>query len=74
MSSDGVLLRPDHPPIIGAEAIDYLSQVNDTAYKLSWKPSKGEIAKSGDFGYTYGIYEFTTADTVIRGTYVNVWK
>lgn len=74
MSNDGVLLRPDHLPIIGADAIDFLSQVNDTAYTLSWKPLKGEISKSGDFGYTYGVYELTAADTVIKGTYVNIWK
>jgi ketosteroid isomerase-like protein len=74
MSNDGVLLRPDHLPIIGADAIDFLSQVNDTAYTLSWKPLKGEISKSGDFGYTYGVYELTATDTVIKGTYVNIWK
>ncbi|MEO5649477.1 MAG: DUF4440 domain-containing protein [Ginsengibacter sp.] len=74
IGSDGVLLRPNHLPIVGADAIDYLSQINDTSFTLTWKPSKGDIAKSGDFGYTYGIYELTTADTIIKGTYMNVWK
>jgi ketosteroid isomerase-like protein len=74
MSQEGILLRPDYPPIVGAEAIDYLSLVSDTGYVLSWKPSGGEIAKSGDMGFTYGEYTLKVEDAVINGTYVNVWK
>ncbi|HXS57839.1 MAG TPA: DUF4440 domain-containing protein [Hanamia sp.] len=74
IDNEGVLLRPGHPPIVGAEAIDYLSQVNDSAYTLTWKPSKGEIASSGDLGFTYGVYELKTKDTVLNGTYVSIWK
>lgn len=74
IDNDGVLLRPNHPPIVGAEAIDYLSATNDTAYTLTWKPEKAEIAKSGELGYSYGIYEFTTKDTTLHGTYVSIWK
>jgi ketosteroid isomerase-like protein len=74
IGNDGVLLRPDHLPIVGADAIDFLSQINDTAFTLTWTPTKGDISKSGDLGYTYGVYELITADTIIKGTYVNVWK
>jgi ketosteroid isomerase-like protein len=74
IDNDGVLLRPDHPPIIGAEAIDFLSSINDTSYTLTWKPSRGEIAASGDFGFTFGIYELKTKDTAFKGTYVSIWK
>ncbi len=74
IDNEGVLLRPNHLPVIGAEAIDFLSLVNDTAYTLSWKHTKAEIAKSGDLGYSYGIYELKTKDTILKGTYINVWK
>ena len=74
IDNDGVLLRPNHLPVVGADAIDFLSLVNDTAYTLSWKPSKAEIAKSGDLGYSYGIYELKTKDTLLKGTYVSIWK
>jgi ketosteroid isomerase-like protein len=74
IGNDGVLLRPDYLPIVGADAIDFLSQINDTTFKLTWTPTKGGISKSGDLGYTYGVYELTTADTILKGTYVNVWK
>ena len=74
ISKEGVLLRPDHMPIVGADAIDFLSQLNDTAYTISWIPSHGDIASSGDLGYTYGIYTLSTEDTTLKGTYVNIWK
>ncbi|MDQ2863344.1 MAG: hypothetical protein M3R50_06810 [Bacteroidota bacterium] len=74
IDNEGILLRPDHLPIIGANAIDYLSQVNDSSYTLTWKPGGGEIALSGDLGYTYGIYNLAMKDTVLKGTYVSIWK
>lgn len=74
IDNDGVLLRPGHSPIIGAEAIDFLSLVNDTSYTLTWEPTRAEIAKSGDLGFTFGIYELATEDTTIKGTYVSIWK
>jgi ketosteroid isomerase-like protein len=72
--NDGVLLRPGHLPIVGADAIDFLSRLSDTSYTLSWRPTKGEISKSGDLGFTYGIYELKMKDSVYKGTYVSIWK
>jgi|SRR6185437_2984375 len=74
IDNEGVLLRPDHLPIIGADAIDYISVLSDTAYKLSWKPMHAEIAKSGELGYSYGVYQLELNDTILKGTYVNIWK
>jgi ketosteroid isomerase-like protein len=74
IDDEGALLRPDHFPIIGADAIDYISVLSDTAYKLSWTPMRAEIANSGDLGYTYGVYKLVLKDTTLKGTYVNIWK
>ncbi|MEO8820158.1 MAG: DUF4440 domain-containing protein [Ginsengibacter sp.] len=74
IDNEGILLRPDHLPIVGDEAINYISQLSDTAYKLSWQPSHAEIAASGDFGYTFGIFKLQLPDTTFSGTYVNIWK
>ncbi|HUZ60563.1 MAG TPA: hypothetical protein VMU83_17460 [Hanamia sp.] len=74
IDNEGVLLRPDHLPIIGADAIDYISILSDTAYKLSWRPMHAVIAKSGDIGYSYGTYQLKINDTTLTGTYVNIWK
>ena len=76
IDSNGVLLRPNQLPIIGANAIDYLIQQNDTAYTLTWDPKRAEVAKSGELGFTYGIYAMrpSTQDTLFYGTYTNIWR
>lgn len=76
MDDDGVLLRPGQYPLIGAEAIDFLTRINDTTFTLTWEPQKGYVAKSGELGYTYGVYSLTPTaqDTVLYGTYVSIWK
>jgi ketosteroid isomerase-like protein len=74
IADEGVLLRPDHFPIVGADAIDYISMLSDTAYTLSWKPMRAQIAMSGEIGYTYGVYILLLKDTTLKGTYVNIWK
>jgi ketosteroid isomerase-like protein len=76
IDSNGVLLRPNEMPIIGANAIDYLSQQVDKDYTLVWEPRGGDIAQSGDLGYTYGIYKMQpkAIDTTIFGTYLSIWK
>ncbi|MBK7307374.1 MAG: hypothetical protein IPI88_10275 [Chitinophagaceae bacterium] len=76
LDSNGVLLRPGRLPIAGADAVDFLIQQNDTDYTMTWEPRNGVIAKSGELGYTYGIYALrpSAKDTVIYGTYVSIWK
>ena len=76
IDSNGVLLRPNKFPIIGADAIDFLIQENDSTYTLQWKPENGAIAQSGELGYTYGLYALKPSgkDTTLYGTYVSIWK
>lgn len=76
LDSNGVLLRPNRLPIAGADAIDFLIQQNDSDYTLTWEPKNGYVAKSGELGYTFGIYALrpTQKDTVIYGTYVSIWR
>ena len=74
IDADGILLRPDNPPIIGANAIQYLSEQIDSSYTLTWEPSAAQVAGSGDLGYSYGIYNLQLQDTTIQGTYVSIWK
>ena len=76
IDSNGVILRPGSLPLTGGNAIDYISQGNDTSFVMTWEPKGGSVAKSGDIGYTYGIYSIRPAhkDTLLHGTYVSVWK
>lgn len=76
IDSNGVLLRSGHLPIIGASAIDFLIQQNDTSYSMSWQPQNAFVSRSADMGYTYGIYAVypTMMDTILYGTYVSIWR
>ena len=74
MDNNGVLLRPGHPPIIGADAIEYLTETNDSSFTLTWQPSAAQVSAAGDLGYSYGIYHLQLQDTSFGGTYVSIWK
>jgi len=76
IDSNGVLLRPNSFPLVGADAIDFISQSNDSTYTMIWQPKGGNIAASGELGYTFGVYSVfpKNKDSAMHGTYVNVWK
>ena len=76
IDSNGVLLRPGSLPLAGGNAVDFISQGNDSAFTMTWDPKSANIAGTGDLGYTYGIYSIkpNDADTVFYGTYVTIWK
>jgi ketosteroid isomerase-like protein len=76
IDSNGVLLKPNQLPIIGANAIDYLIGQNDTSFTLNWQPQNAFVSASADLGYTYGIYALhpKNIDTILYGTYVTIWK
>jgi ketosteroid isomerase-like protein len=74
IEDNGVLLRPHHPPLEGADAIDFISAIVDTSFTLTWQPQRADIAASRDLGYTYGIYTLSSAKGEKKGTYVSIWK
>ncbi len=76
IDSNGILLKPAHLPIIGADAIDYLLRQEDNSYTLNWQPQNAFVAASADMAYTYGVYALRPkqVDTVMYGTYVSIWK
>lgn len=70
-----VILRDNSYPIVGREKIKELfSARKDSLFTLSWEPSFANVSNSGDMGYTYGIYKLETTDTVLKGTYLSIWK
>lgn len=78
-SADVVLLKPNSYPIIGKPALKQMYlELSDSNYRLTWKPSFGKLSKSGDLGYTFGLYllEITKGEQkgqVQRGTYCTIW-
>ncbi|OFX85805.1 MAG: hypothetical protein A2W99_05460 [Bacteroidetes bacterium GWF2_33_16] len=79
-SNDVTMLKPNSYPIVGIEALkqSYIGK-SDSTYKLTWKPSYAKIARSGELGYTYGIWvvEFLAGENkghTEQGTYATVWE
>ncbi|MBX9783567.1 MAG: DUF4440 domain-containing protein [Chitinophagaceae bacterium] len=74
VADDAVLLRPGYMPIVEGDVIKFLSAQEDTSFVMTWKPKGAQLAQSNDLGYTYGVYEVKTKDTVMNGTYLSIWQ
>ncbi len=74
MDGNSILLRPEHYPLVGEAARRFLQNQKEGGATLTWEPQAAEVARSGDLGYTYGLYTVTTKDTSFQGTYVSIWK
>jgi hypothetical protein len=76
IDSNGILLRPGVVPLVEGNAMDFISQSDDSGFIMTWDPRSATVAASGDLAFTYGIYSMKekTADSIEYGTYVTIWK
>jgi ketosteroid isomerase-like protein len=77
IADDGVILRDNSFPSKGKVALSqYYSGKTDTAFILSWSPEFERLSKSGDLGYTFGIWTNTIKATgqISKGTYLTIWR
>jgi ketosteroid isomerase-like protein len=79
MADDAVLFSSK--PMVGKDAIRAYFQTAfaDPAYSLSWQPTRGEMFRSGNMGYTTGRFEQRRKDdkgnnVVNHGNYLTVWQ
>ncbi len=79
-AEDSVELPNGVPAIQGkANIAKTMGFLDDKNNHLSWTPVGADISASGDLGYTYGIFEFTSKDKdgkpiVEHGKYTSIWK
>jgi len=76
-ADSAVLLQRNIMPIVGKMAISAsLEAFSDTGFTLTWEPQYADISKSGDLGYTYGLFTsiITSNKSITRGKYVTIWK
>lgn len=74
-SADEVrLLHEGKFPFIGRQAASTALEAKPG--KMSWQPENSDISSSLDLAYTYGAYDFKSADGKgdEQGYYVHVWK
>ena len=80
-SEDAMVLPPNAPIATTKEAIrkTWKDLLESPGSAVSFKPSKVEVAQSGDMAYSSGTYEVTMNDASGKpvndhGKYVAVWK
>lgn len=80
-ASDAVVMPPHAAAATTKEAMrkSWSDLISIPGMSISWKPTKAEIAKSGDLAYTSGTYELTMNDAsgkpiTDHGKYLEVWK
>ena len=80
VADNGVMLRPNHKPIVGKDSITILLNKNkNSKSQMKWTPLYADVSSSADLGYTYGTYTSTATmangQTISSsGTYVTIWK
>lgn len=80
-SDDAAVMAPNAPSATTKEAIrnTWKEVTVSPGASVSWKPTKVEVAKSGDLACVSGTYEETMADASGKpvkdhGKYVEVWE
>lgn len=81
-ADDAVLITPGAPAVKGKDGIQKAMQqfTSDPAMSLKFKPSKIDVSKSGDLGYTEGSYTMTVTDPATHkmitdlGSYVTTYR
>jgi ketosteroid isomerase-like protein len=74
MADEVRLLHEGKFPFVGKQATR--AALEAKAGRLSWQPEKADAARSLDLGYSYGSYDFKSADGKAdeNGYYVHIWK
>jgi ketosteroid isomerase-like protein len=77
----GCMLVPNSPALTGKAAIAKFIAKSFAIrnYKIAWHPTRAEVARSGELGYTSGTYRMSfkneSGKTVSdNGKYLMVWK
>lgn len=78
LCDDARLLRDDVPPVVGKEAVraSVMATMAKATELQTWEVVGGGVARSGDFGYTYGIVlnGAVGGGSVKTANYLRVWR
>jgi ketosteroid isomerase-like protein len=79
--ADDAVEVPNGAPLIQGKTniAKTMGFLDDTNNHLTWSPVGADISASGDLGYTYGTFEFSSKDklgkTIVdHGKYTSIWK
>jgi ketosteroid isomerase-like protein len=75
-ANDVRLFREGSFPFVGKDAAEQ-ALVGDKKV-WTWQPQFADVARSGDLGYSYGVYELRSNDAARalaeKGNYLRIWK
>jgi ketosteroid isomerase-like protein len=79
MHEDAIMFSRGRHPVHGRDSIFEVMSAGGEDDVLEWAPRAGDVAASGDMGWTWGEYTYTSTGgdglkTSSFGKYVNVWK
>ena len=76
-AGDVRLFRNGHLPFVGKSSIAQALGESQQGV-LTWQPTAADVSRSGDLGYTYGVYELRSNDAAKKltgkGNYMRFWK
>jgi len=74
--ADDSVIKPEEGkfPVIGKSVLAEHWKDKAGTKGITWAPFRAEASKSGDLGYTFGNWKFTTPDSVFFGNYFTAWK
>ena len=79
-AEDATVLPPNEPVATSREAIrkSVIELLTLPGLSIDWKPTKIEVARSGEIGYLYGAYSLAWNDggkrATDKGKNVEIWK
>ncbi len=73
---DSRLLRAGAFPVVGPDSIRAALAATDAGLRMVWQTADVRMARSGDLGFAYGVYEKRNAAEVPveAGNFVRVWE
>jgi ketosteroid isomerase-like protein len=75
-ANDVRLFREGSFPFVGKDAAEQALVANKNVW--TWQPQFADVSRSGDLGYTYGIYELRSNDAAQalaeKGNYLRIWQ
>jgi len=77
LDNDVVWYFCNYPQLKGKDAVSsvFTKMYEDKTYSLTWTPERIEVSDSGDLGYAYGTYKYSTEtqSEQIRN-YATIWR
>jgi ketosteroid isomerase-like protein len=77
LDNDVVWYFCNYPQLKGKDAVSsvFTKMYEDKTYSLTWTPERIEVSASGDIGYAYGTYKYSTEtqSEQIRN-YATIWR